>query len=166
MILFRNAVKQISRRQGYHATFMCGRSFPNAMSSGWTYTSPWFIVTVDRTHLPPCESEDYRPSAANFSLDSWLRRRRYGVHDPHHQWLTSVIGQITGPDRIAWGEDNRGANASRLARGPAAATRIEIGSASLSQPLSLSRIASDHGLSVLYRSARRRLPWTCLMKRG
>jgi glutamine synthetase len=35
MILFRNAVKQICRRQGYHATFMCRPQFPNAMSSGW-----------------------------------------------------------------------------------------------------------------------------------
>jgi glutamine synthetase len=35
MILFRSAVKQICRRQGFHATFMCRPSFPNAMSSGW-----------------------------------------------------------------------------------------------------------------------------------
>src|SRR5262245_12714236 len=35
MMLFRSAVKQICRRQGYHATFMCRPKLPNVMSSGW-----------------------------------------------------------------------------------------------------------------------------------
>ena len=35
MILFRNAVKQICRRNGYHATFMCRPGLPNAFASGW-----------------------------------------------------------------------------------------------------------------------------------
>ena len=35
MVLFRSAVKQICRRHGYHATFMCRPKLPNVMSSGW-----------------------------------------------------------------------------------------------------------------------------------
>lgn len=35
MVLFRSAVKQICRRHGYHATFMCRPRIPNAMASGW-----------------------------------------------------------------------------------------------------------------------------------
>src|SRR5262249_56332073 len=35
MLLFRSAVKQIARRHGYHATFMCRPKLPNVMSSGW-----------------------------------------------------------------------------------------------------------------------------------
>ena len=35
MMLFRSAVKQICRRQGYHASFMCRPKLPNVMSSGW-----------------------------------------------------------------------------------------------------------------------------------
>ena len=35
MILFRSAVKQMCRRMGYHATFMCRPKVANAMSSGW-----------------------------------------------------------------------------------------------------------------------------------
>src|SRR5258705_3094839 len=35
MILFRSATKQILRRHGYHATFMCRPKLPNVMSSGW-----------------------------------------------------------------------------------------------------------------------------------
>jgi len=35
MVLFRSAVKQVCRRHGYHATFMCRPRIPNAMGSGW-----------------------------------------------------------------------------------------------------------------------------------
>ncbi len=35
MMLFRSAVKQICRRHGYHATFMCRPGLPNMFSSGW-----------------------------------------------------------------------------------------------------------------------------------
>ena len=35
MVLFRSAVKQIARRNGLHATFMCRPRLPNAFSSGW-----------------------------------------------------------------------------------------------------------------------------------
>ncbi|MGE0518946.1 MAG: glutamine synthetase family protein [Candidatus Binatia bacterium] len=35
MLLFRTAVKQICRRQGYLATFMCRPGLPNLYSSGW-----------------------------------------------------------------------------------------------------------------------------------
>src|SRR2546421_335538 len=35
MILFRSAVKQICRRQGYHASFMCRPKVANTLSSGW-----------------------------------------------------------------------------------------------------------------------------------
>lgn len=34
MVLLRSAVKQICRRHGYHATFMCRPKIPNVMSSG------------------------------------------------------------------------------------------------------------------------------------
>src|ERR1700749_1029274 len=35
MVLFRGAVKQIARRHGYHATFMCRPKLPNVFASGW-----------------------------------------------------------------------------------------------------------------------------------
>jgi glutamine synthetase len=35
MMLFRSAVKQTCRRQGYHASFMCRPKLANVMSSGW-----------------------------------------------------------------------------------------------------------------------------------
>src|SRR5258708_18780660 len=35
MLLFRSAVKQVARRNGFHATFMCRPRLPYVMSSGW-----------------------------------------------------------------------------------------------------------------------------------
>ena len=35
MVLFRSAMKQIARRHGYHATFMCRPKLPNVFASGW-----------------------------------------------------------------------------------------------------------------------------------
>jgi glutamine synthetase len=35
MVLFRSAVKQIARRHGYHATFMCRPKLANVFASGW-----------------------------------------------------------------------------------------------------------------------------------
>src|SRR5262249_62141024 len=35
MVLFRAAAKQIARRHGLLASFMCRPAFPSAMSSGW-----------------------------------------------------------------------------------------------------------------------------------
>src|SRR5258708_16133449 len=35
MMLFRSAVKQICRRQGYHATFMTRPKLENVVPSGW-----------------------------------------------------------------------------------------------------------------------------------
>ena len=35
LVLFRNMVKQVCRREGFHATFMCRPRLKNIMSSGW-----------------------------------------------------------------------------------------------------------------------------------
>ena len=35
MVLFRSALKQIARRHGYLASFMCRPRLPNAFASGW-----------------------------------------------------------------------------------------------------------------------------------
>lgn len=59
MILFRSAVKQICRRQGYLATFMCKPAMPNLYSSGWhlhqslrsTKTKKNLFVASDRKNL-------------------------------------------------------------------------------------------------------------------
>jgi glutamine synthetase len=51
MILFRSATRQILRRHGYHATFMCRPKLPNVMSSGWHLHQSFPAWTERETRL-------------------------------------------------------------------------------------------------------------------
>jgi glutamine synthetase len=127
MIVFRNAVKQISRRQGYHATFMCRPQFPNAMSSGWhLHQSLVHRDTGQNAFANPAEGRGL--SAVGRQFLAGLLAGAGGATPfttPTINGYKRYRANSLAPDRIAWGEDNRGAMLRVLARGPAAATRIE-----------------------------------------
>jgi glutamine synthetase len=123
MVLLRSAVKQVARRHGYHATFMCRPKLPNVMSSGW--------------HLHQSLSR----SAKNIFVSEKEDLSEAGKH-----WLAGLLAHARGacafstptingykryrpyslaPDRIVWGKENRGA-LLRVVGGPGnPATRIE-----------------------------------------
>jgi glutamine synthetase len=108
-ILVRSAIKQISRRHGYHATFMARPALANAFSSGW--------------HLHQSLSSSDSPNAFAGSGDELLSET--GVHFMggllEHALACSVLTTPTingykrfrpdsfAPDRVAWAEENRGA---------------------------------------------------------
>jgi len=127
MIVFRNAVKQISRRQGYHATFMCRPQFPNAMSSGWhLHQSLVHRDTGQNAFANPAEGRGLSSVGRQF-LAGLLAGAggATAFTTPTINGYKRYRANSLAPDRIAWGEDNRGAMLRVLARGPAAATRIE-----------------------------------------
>jgi glutamine synthetase len=123
MVLFRSAVKQVARRYGYHATFMCRPKLPNVMSSGWHLHQS---LSRGGKNLFVSEKED--------------------LSEAGRHWLAGLLGHARGacafstptingykryrpyslaPDRIIWGKENRGA-LLRVIGGPGnAATRIE-----------------------------------------
>jgi glutamine synthetase len=123
MVLLRSAVKQIARRHGYHATFMCRPKLPNVMSSGW--------------HLHQSLAKSGRNAFASDKEDL----SEIGKH-----YLAGLLAHASGacafstptingykryrpyslaPDRIVWGKENRGA-LLRVIGGPGnPATRIE-----------------------------------------
>jgi glutamine synthetase len=123
MLLLRSAVKQIARRNGYHATFMCRPKLPNVMSSGW--------------HLHQSLAREGRNAFASESED---------LSDTGKAWLAGLLAHARGaaalctptingyrryrpyslaPDRIVWGKENRGA-LLRVIGGPRdPGTRIE-----------------------------------------
>lgn len=111
MLLFRSATKQIARRHGYHATFMCRPRLPNVMSSGW-HLHHSLVRRGDRSNAFVPDSADealsatglqwlagllaHAPAATAFStptINGYKRYRPYSL----------------APDRIHWGRDNRGA---------------------------------------------------------
>ncbi len=110
MVLFRSAIKQICRRHGYHATFMCRPKFPNAMSSGWhlhqslrkradgsnafaSDGSPGPLSQIGRSYLAGLLAHACGSAAlCTPTINGYKRYRPYSL----------------APDRVTWGRDNRG----------------------------------------------------------
>ena len=126
MILFRSATKQICRRHGYHASFMCRPRLPNVMSSGWHLhqslrdrkSGANAFVPTDGEVLPPLAQHylggllAHAGAAAAFStptINGYKRYRPYSL----------------APDRAVWGRDNRGVMLRVLSRPGDDASRIE-----------------------------------------
>ncbi|PZW44761.1 L-glutamine synthetase [Humitalea rosea] len=126
MMLFRSAVKQVARRHGYHATFMCRPKIPNVMSSGW--------------HLH--QSLVSRATGMNaFIGDNGALLSETAMHYLggllHHARAAAVFSTPTingyrryrpyslAPDRAIWAVDNRGVMVRALGTPGDAATRLE-----------------------------------------
>lgn len=108
MILFRSATKQICRRHGYLASFMCRPRLPNVMSSGWHLhqslrdRESGGNAFVGQTALLSPVGDHYlagllehAAAAAAFTtptINGYKRYRPYSL----------------APDRAIWGRDNRG----------------------------------------------------------
>ncbi len=108
MMLFRSATKQICRRYGYLASFMCRPRLPNVMSSGWHLhqslrdKKTGRNAFVGETELLSGVGQyylagllDHAAAAAAFTtptINGYKRYRPYSL----------------APDRAIWGKDNRG----------------------------------------------------------
>ena len=126
MMLFRSAVKQICRRLGYHATFMCRPKVANLLSSGW--------------HLHQ-SLRDRRSGANAFMSNDKELLSRMGRHylaglltharaaaafsTPTINGYKRYRGYSLAPDRAIWGRDNRGVMIRVLGGQGDAATRLE-----------------------------------------
>jgi glutamine synthetase len=111
VVLIRSAIKQICRRHGYHATFMCRPALPNVASSGWHLHQSLldagrgdnaFASTDGRELLSACARQYVAGLLENASaaclfaaptINGYKRYRPYSL----------------APNRIVWARDNRGA---------------------------------------------------------
>jgi len=125
MILFRSAVKQVARRHGHHATFMCRPRIPNVMSSGWHLHQSLKSRTTGRNAfvgegaLLSDTARHYlggllhhAGAAAAFAVPTLNGYRRYRPYS-------------LAPDRAIWGIDNRGVMVRALGAPGDSATRLE-----------------------------------------
>jgi glutamine synthetase len=123
MILFRSAVKQIARRHGYHATFMCRPKLPNIMSSGWHLHQS---LNRDRRNAFVSEKEDLSEIGRQY-LAGLLAHARgaAALSTPTINGYKRYRPYSLAPDRVIWGKENRGA-LLRVVGGPGdPASRIE-----------------------------------------
>jgi glutamine synthetase len=124
MILFRAAVKQIARRHGYLASFMCRPALANMVSSGWhlhqslietksrrnAFVDPDGLSTLGRYYLGGLLA--HARAAAAFTtptVNGYKRYRSYSL----------------APDRAIWGRDNRGVMMRVMGQPGDAATHLE-----------------------------------------
>jgi glutamine synthetase len=123
MVLLRSAVKQIARRHGYHATFMCRPKLPNVMSSGWHLHQSLAkggrnAFTAERDDLSELGRHylagllAHARAACAFSTPTINGYKRYRPY-------------TLAPDRVIWGKENRGALLRVIGAPGSSATRIE-----------------------------------------
>lgn len=126
MVLFRSAAKQVARRHGHHASFMCRPRLPNVMSSGWHLHQSLrrrgdggnAFASSDGAPLSPTGLHWFggllaeARAAAAFTTPTLNGYRRYRP-------------MSLAPDRAVWGVDNRGVMLRVLGRPGDASTHIE-----------------------------------------
>ena len=127
VILLRSCVKQVCARHGYHATFMCRPAIKNLFSSGW-HLHQSLIEIKSGINLMTSANARKPLSPKGFH---WLAGLL--AHAPAATALTTPT--INGykrfrplslaPDRITWGQDNRGVMLRVLGEAGDPATRIE-----------------------------------------
>jgi glutamine synthetase len=131
MVLFRSAVKQIARRHGYHATFMCRPKLPNVLASGWHLhqsltvrdggANAFMTQDIGEDGAEPLSALGksylggllaHARASAVFSTPTINGYKRYRTYS-------------LAPDRAIWGRDNRGVMIRVLGGAGDAATRLE-----------------------------------------
>ena len=127
MVLFRSAVKQICRRHGYHASFMCRPRLANIFSSGWhLHQSLRSHKSGANAFMPESAAEPLSPLGRHF-LAGLLREARASAvfATPTINGYRRYRPYTLAPDRAIWGRDNRGVMV-RVLGGPGdPATRVE-----------------------------------------
>ena len=127
MMLFRSAVKQVARRNGYHATFMCLPHLPNLFASGWhLHQSLADRETGANLFVPTDDGEVFSPLGRQFTAGLLEHARAASAFSaPTINAYKRYRPNSLAPDRAAWARDNRGAMLRALGGPGDPATRIE-----------------------------------------
>ena len=128
MILFRNSVKQICRRNGYHATFMCRPGLPNAFASGWHLHQSLENLSDGTNAFAPDPADDLL-SPTGMAFAAGILKNAPGATvftTPTINGYKRYKPNSLAPDRTVWGRDNKGAMLRVVGAGPRdSATRLE-----------------------------------------
>ena len=125
MVLLRSAVKQIARRHGFHATFMCRPKLPNVMSSGWHLHQSLNRLS-DRKNAFVSERNDLSETGKRY-LAGLLAHARgaSALSTPTINGYKRYRPYSLAPDRVIWGRENRGAMLRVIGGAGDPGTRIE-----------------------------------------
>jgi glutamine synthetase len=109
MMLFRSAVKQICRRRGYHASFMCRPKVANVMSSGW-HLHQSLIDRRSQANAFASRDKELLSRTGHGFLAGLLSHARAAAAftTPTINGYKRYRSYSLAPDRAIWGRDNRG----------------------------------------------------------
>jgi glutamine synthetase len=127
MVLFRSAVKQIARRHGYHATFMCRPKLPNVFASGWhLHQSIVARANGENAFMTRNDGELLSAFGRNYLAGLLQHARASTVFTtPTINGYKRYRSYSLAPDRAIWGRDNRGVMIRTLGGPNDPATRLE-----------------------------------------
>jgi glutamine synthetase len=127
MVLFRSAVKQIARRHGYHATFMCRPKLPNVFASGWHLHQSLVSRGGGENAFMAKEGREPLSALGMGYLAGLLAHARGSAvfSTPTINGYKRYRSYSLAPDRAIWGRDNRGVMIRVLGGANDAATRLE-----------------------------------------
>ena len=126
MMLFRSAVKQICRRQGYHASFMCRPKVANVMSSGWHLHQSLIDRRSNANAFAARDNELLSPAGRGFLAGLLAHARAAAAFTtPTIIGYKRYRGYSLAPDRAIWGRDNRGVMVRVLGAAGEDAVRLE-----------------------------------------
>jgi glutamine synthetase len=128
MILLRSAVKQICRRHGYHATFMCRPKLPNIVASGWhLHQSIVARASGENAFMAKGNGEEVLSAFGRNYLGGLLHHARAAAvfTTPTINGYKRYRAYSLAPDRAIWGRDNRGVMIRVLGGADDPATRLE-----------------------------------------
>ncbi len=125
--LFRSMAKQVCRRQGLHATFMCRPQVANLFASGWhVHQSLVSTKSGGNLFMPDSDGEYLSPLGLQFTGGLLANAVAASVFAaPTINGYKRYKSYQLAPDRATWGRDNKGAMV-RAVGGPGdPGTRVE-----------------------------------------
>ena len=120
-------MKQIARRHGYHATFMCRPKLPNVFASGWhLHQSIVSRASGENAFMTTEGGEVLSPFARTYLAGLLTHARASAVFTtPTINGYKRYRTYSLAPDRAIWGRDNRGVMIRVLGGPNDTATRLE-----------------------------------------
>jgi glutamine synthetase len=126
MVMFRTMVKEVCAAMGLHASFMAKPRIPNIAANGWHVHQSLIDTKTDRNLFMPETGDLLTPEAegwiagllAHASESSLLIAPTVNSYKRYQPYQLA-------PNRIQWGQDNRGAMVRGLMAAGESASRIE-----------------------------------------
>jgi glutamine synthetase len=113
MVLLRSTIKQVARRSGYHATFMCRPQLTESKSSGWHLHQSLLSAGADGgcNVFVPGDGEGPISAVGRHFIAGQLAHASAACAfaNPTINGYKRFQPYSMAPDRIAWARDNRGA---------------------------------------------------------